>query len=105
MSVFHRLTKTLADIRAERIRQAQLHGDQAHLPDGTGGTLRHIEASNRRNEYDQATERGTLTFRHILAEEVAEAFAETDPARLRAELVQAAAVCVQWIQAIDRRQP
>lgn len=33
----------------------------------------------------------------------AEALAESDPARLRAELVQVAAVAVCWIEAIDRR--
>lgn len=42
-------------------------------------------------------------WRHILDEEVAEALAETDPERLRAELVQVAAVAVQWIEALDRR--
>ena len=39
----------------------------------------------------------------ILAEEVAEVYAESDPDRLRAELIQVAAVCVQWIEAIDGR--
>lgn len=33
----------------------------------------------------------------VLVEEVAEALAEGDPARLRRELVQVAAVTVQWI--------
>lgn len=38
----------------------------------------------------------------ILAEEVGEAFQELDrPERLRAELVQVAAVVVAWIEAID----
>lgn len=36
-------------------------------------------------------------------EEVLEAFAEADPDRLRAELVQVAAVATKWIQALDRR--
>ena len=36
--------------------------------------------------------------------EVAEALAETSPARLRVELVQVAAVCVQWLEALGRRQ-
>lgn len=40
---------------------------------------------------------------HILREEVAEAFAETDPVALRGELVQVAAVAVAWAEAIDRR--
>lgn len=93
----------LGDIRAERTRQQHKHGDQSHLPDGTGRMARSIDAANRRNECDRAVERGVVTFRHILAEEVAETFAETEAARLRAELVQVAAVAVQWIQAIDGR--
>ena len=47
---------------------------------------------------------GNGTWRHILTEEVWEAFAEKDSARLRAELVQVAAAAVNWIEAIDRRQ-
>lgn len=39
----------------------------------------------------------------ILLEEVYEALAESDPAKLRAELIQVAAVAVAWVQAIDRR--
>lgn len=39
----------------------------------------------------------------ILLEEVYEAMAEDDPAKLRAELVQVAAVACAWVQAIDRR--
>lgn len=39
----------------------------------------------------------------IALEEVFEALAESDPAKLRAELVQSAAVHVAWIEAIDRR--
>ena len=35
-------------------------------------------------------------------EEVAEAFEEHDPARLRSELVQVAAVAVAWVEKIDR---
>jgi hypothetical protein len=39
----------------------------------------------------------------VLNEEVAEAFAESDPAKLRAELLQVAAVCAAWIYDIDTR--
>lgn len=39
----------------------------------------------------------------VLLEEVYEALAEDDPAKLRAELIQVAAVAQQWIEAIDRR--
>ena len=39
----------------------------------------------------------------VLLEEVYEALAETDPALLRAELIQVAAVCQAWVEALDRR--
>jgi hypothetical protein len=52
---------------------------------------------------DAAAEAGVVTWRDILHEEVCEAFAETDPEALRAELVQVAAVAVKWVEAIDRR--
>ncbi len=41
--------------------------------------------------------------RHILLEEVHEALAEDDPTRLRAELLQVAAVAVCWVEAIEQR--
>jgi hypothetical protein len=46
--------------------------------------------------------RETLTWADILEEEIAEALAESDPVKLRAELVQSGAVIVAWIEAIDR---
>ncbi|SDI43397.1 ADP-ribose pyrophosphatase YjhB, NUDIX family [Nonomuraea jiangxiensis] len=73
------------------------------LPDGTGGAARVADADLARQETDESGRTGTLTWRHILAEEVLEAFAESDPDRLRAELIQAAAVAVKWVQSLDRR--
>lgn len=50
-----------------------------------------------------AFERGQGTYAHVAVEELAEVIcAPTDAAR-RGELVQLAAVCHGWIQAIDRR--
>jgi hypothetical protein len=63
-------------VDAERQRQIAKFGDQHH-PDGT--------------------------WMHVLIEEVFEALAEEDPAKLRAELVQVAAVCAAWITDIDGR--
>lgn len=47
-------------------------------------------------------ERGELAWDGILLEEVFEALAEADPAAMRAELVQAAAVIVNMIECLDR---
>ncbi|MGV9375856.1 NUDIX hydrolase [Nonomuraea sp. NPDC003707] len=98
------LARVLADVTAERVAQDVRWGMQL-LPDGTGheGTL--AESGRARSETEAAAEAGTLTWRHVLAEEVLEAFAESDPERLRAELVQVAAVAVKWAQALDRRAP
>uniref|UniRef100_UPI00350E40F8 NUDIX hydrolase n=1 Tax=Nonomuraea pusilla TaxID=46177 RepID=UPI00350E40F8 len=96
------LAKALADVVAERAAQDTTWGMQA-LPDGTGGPGTVAAADAARDETGAASRAGTLTWRHILMEEVLEAVAEDDPGRLRAELVQVAAVAVKWIQSLDRR--
>jgi hypothetical protein len=63
-------------------------------------------ASHARKAYDDAARDGTLTWMHILAEEIAEAREEASHSNvdaLRKELVQVAAVAVSWIEAIDWR--
>lgn len=94
--------EVLDEVAKERDRQDVKWGVQNH-PDGTGrpGDADAADAAKARCQADAAA--GTSTFRGILDEEIAEAYAETDPQLLRAELVQAAAVIVQWVQAIDRR--
>lgn len=100
----------LAEVGEERVRQRHAHGEQVHLPDGTGpgveflleGTASQVRDHVRRGVDVWATD-GRSQWAPILLEEVFEAFAEDDPARLRAELVQVAAVAVQWIEAIDAR--
>lgn len=90
------------EIDAERQRQLEKWGEQHH-PDGTGG-IRHIDQADRvRAKVDQAAAEGRQLWANILAEEVAEAFAESDPTALRAELIQVAAVCAAWIADIDSR--
>lgn len=89
-------------IDAERQAQLAKFGDQKH-PDGTGGLTQSIEADKARAGCQAAFARGNGTWMHVLIEEVFEAFAESDPARLRAELLQVAAVCAAWIWDIDQR--
>lgn len=96
------LAGVLDEVAAERARQDATFGEQNH-PDGTGQYPETIDANVAKMVCEQAAEGGYLDWLHILREEVAEAFAETAPARLRAELVQVAAVAVAWVQAIDRR--
>ena len=90
------------EVYAERVAQETKWGEQNH-PDGTGGRGRVASANAARIACQSSAERGEVTFLDILAEEVAEAFAETDPELLREELIQVAAVAVAWIESIDRR--
>ena len=91
----------LAEVLAERVRQDAKWGEQNH-PDGTGLRADAAMAALAKADCDRAARDGELTYRHILDEEVCEAFAETDPAKLRVELVQVAAVAVAWIEKLDR---
>lgn len=96
------LYAVLVELAAERARQDARWGEQNH-PDGTGGIGRQESALIARDACQAAAVNDRLTWRHILREETAEAYAETDPVRLRVELVQVAAVAIAWIEAIDRR--
>jgi hypothetical protein len=93
----------LDDIRTERARQDLRWGIQSH-PNGTGNTVAAVEAlSKARATCDLHVRCDALTFADILTEEFCEAMVESDPEKLRAELVQVAAVAAAWIEAIDRR--
>jgi hypothetical protein len=93
----------LDEIAAERRRQEAKWGEQNH-PDGTRLTdVDRVAAEAARRECEQAFAAGTGTWRLILEEEIREAFAESSPEALRAELIQVAAVAVAWAEAIDRR--
>lgn len=90
-------------IDAERARQLAKFGDQHH-PDGTGrdGYVEKADAARAACQAD-ADEPDGPRWSLILLEEVYEALAESDPVKLRAELLQVAAVCAAWIYDIDRR--
>jgi hypothetical protein len=96
------IARVLADIGAERVAQNEKWGEQNH-PDGTGSKAQQAQAEASRKWCQDAFESGYGTWADVLAEEVAEANAERDPAKLRTELVQVAAVAAAWIEAIDRR--
>jgi len=92
----------LAEVASERARQDARWGEQTH-PDGTGNRDQQRDAERAREWCQSAFGSGYGTWSDILAEEVAEANAERDPSKLRAELIQVAAVAAAWIEAIDRR--
>lgn len=90
----------------ERQRQIQRFGDQRH-PNLMGNE---DDQAHGRKWFEQravnwkyVNDGGSLQgWTGILLEEVYEALAEEDPARLRAELVQAAAVIHAWVYDLDR---
>jgi hypothetical protein len=85
----------------ERLNQVEKWGEQNH-PDGTSVGFS-AWRNKARNECDEKHRAGNGSWLDILFEEVYEAAAEEDPARLREELIQVAAVAVAWAEAIDRR--
>lgn len=97
------MSGVLDEVREERARQHAKWGLQTHR-DGTGGASEQLAAAVAKAVCDAALRAKDCTWALILNEEVREAFAETDAAKLRAELIQVAAVAVQWVEAIDRRQ-
>lgn len=96
------LSRVEREVRAERDRQDAKFGPQNH-PDGTGSEDMKQASVLARSLCQGAAACGVVTWRHILLEEVHEALAEQDPARLRQELIEVAAVAVAWVEAIDRR--
>ncbi|WKV74240.1 hypothetical protein AW27_023650 [Streptomyces sp. PCS3-D2] len=95
------LAKFAEELDAERRRQLQKWGDQRHR-DGTS-TGNATWAQEALAQCQHAADEDALTWGHILYEEFTEVMAETDAARLRAELIQVAAVCAAWVSDLDRR--
>lgn len=92
----------LTDVADERAKQHAKWGEQ-NWPDGTGGAAEATFATAAKEICDLSVRLGKCTFSNILREEFHEVMAESDPAKLRTELIQLAAVAVQWAEAIDRR--
>lgn len=93
----------LIDIVIEADRGAALFPKAVDYPDGTRtGGMNLVQREQAKNACDRATREGVCTFAHVLAEEFWEAMCEEDRDRLRDELVQVAAVALQWIENIDR---
>jgi hypothetical protein len=108
----------LGEIADERARQWERWGDQtlpAHDgqdPSGSvmfGRTYADLARAfkslndNRQTLFMEGGHRDYRSDTAVLLEEVFESLAETDPAKMRAELVQVAAVAVKMIELIDRR--
>lgn len=108
----------LAEVNAERDRQEKKWGEQNH-PDFDRALLERrggCTPERMAEEYDLPTEaqakraceaafkHGDGTYAHILVEEVAEVVGTCNDgkSKLRAELIQVAAVAVAWVEKLDR---
>ena len=92
-------SEILGDVWVERERQQSKFGPQRR----TSGTWVGFKATadNYRRLCDLMEAQGGASWFAILMEEVYEAAAEEDKTRMRAELVQVAAVAVAWIENLD----
>lgn len=109
-----RTIAVLENVFEERLRQVERYGHNEGLEDGTGPDVQwlpddidsatRIEVEFRRDYEMHKAEHGAPTWMHLVREEIAEAFMETDPDRLEAELTQVAALCVSWVEKIRARR-
>jgi hypothetical protein len=89
-------------IRAERVRQDKLHPilAQKMLPgEMTSGMM--VILSNRvkqENAIDEAND--VISWYDVFREELFEVFAETEPARIKEEAIQLAALCVRLCETL-----
>jgi DNA-binding CsgD family transcriptional regulator len=99
----------LIEIGRERGAQNFKWGAPKDVPDGTGPEVRfhgltYAELRDAMQEtVDTRGAAGQSLMAPVLLEEVFEALAESDQARLREELIQVAAVAAKWVQIIDER--
>lgn len=117
------LSNISVEIAAEVLSARIKHGKQEDVPFGTGPDrswyIPRAMIGDGPNEWlptfetlsgwarkrtDTAMANGTLTREMIVTEEIFEAFAESDPQLLRAELIQSAAMLVAWVARIDEGQ-
>lgn len=94
----------------ERKRQMEKHGAAMEsMPDGTGpdvpwllpfsGESAKVAQEGFREEYESVSDFGLLTRRHLVVEEVAEAFElDADSPEFVDEILQVAALLVQWAE-------
>lgn len=106
-----RMTDVLNDVIAEREKQKAKWGEQhrANLPPTT--TPEHFEYTRdtMRAICDKAEKHRTIapgytggaSWMEVLDEEIYEAYAESNKEKLRAELIQCAAVIVAWVEDLD----
>lgn len=107
------IRRALEEVHAECVQQEARYGaDNATALDGTGPDVCWLQPvsyvpadaieSDFRRDYESRT--GSITWMHLVREEIAESFKESAPDRLSAELIQVAALCTNWVAHIKARQ-
>lgn len=111
-----KLNSVLSEVRDERLFQDKKWGEQNWpcldntLLQREGGCTpqRMVEeyelptATRAKYLVDSKADDSTLTYAHIALEEFCEVVEEFDSSKRRQELIQLAAVCVAWVEKIDR---
>jgi hypothetical protein len=99
-------TQALMEVREERDRQDTKWGPQDHevLYRTTSPATFARLAEFWQKENDFRVQEGFLSWDGVLLEEVAEALAETDPAKREVELIQVAAVAVAMVECSRRNR-
>ena len=92
----HIFWRLAGEVLLERERQDSMYGRPLYK-NGTGSELDALLLARARSEIKTLP----VTWKLVLNEEVREAFAEKDPKKIRAELVQVAAVALAWIESLD----
>lgn len=111
--IYKYMDKILGEVRREREKQEEKWGQQNHpildpmLLDRPARRMceeYEIPTEDRaRQVVETHAERGTLTYMHILQEEISEAVScGSNTVELRKELIQCAAVLVAMIESLDR---
>lgn len=105
MKVTLATSEILKEVMAERLRQEAKWGEHTHEiftnPDAEMERARHDFAATQCKILSDSVEE--LGWDLILLEEVYEAFAEEDYAKMRAELIQVAAVAISIVEDFDRK--
>lgn len=94
------LIAVLAEVKKEVRAAEKKHGQQLDVPLGFSSQFAGA-AEAAKQSTDGAFRAGYGTWMHIAYEEAMETFAEEDPAKARAEALQAAAMFVQIVRKID----
>lgn len=97
--------RVLGEVYNERDEQDKKWGEQNHpmSPEGLDATEEAAECADFWKVINDLRQKnGQLSWDGILLEEVYEALSEDDPKKIRAELIQVAAVAVAMVECLDR---